>query len=238
MIECNGLSVKSILRDISFKLNEGELTVILGKNGSGKTTLFRTLSGNMPFSGEIRINGKDITLYSTKERSGLIAVMPQNLPVPDITLKRLVSFGRQPYTGFSGRLSEDDNTAVDSAIEAVGLTDIVHRHLPLLSGGERRLSYFAMMLAQSTPILLCDEPTASLDTEHQKKILRLLTEQRSNGKTILCILHDVNQAIEIADRVLVLDKGRLIYDGIEPFELPASHFGLTEYICGDKKLYL
>lgn len=238
MIECNNLSVKSILRDICIKLNKGEITVIIGKNGSGKTTLLRALSGNMPFSGEITVDGKDIRRYKPNELSKLMAVMPQNLPAPDITLKRLVSFGRHPYTGFSGRLSESDNKVTDTAIEAAGLTDIADRAVPLLSGGERRLAYFAMTLAQCTPLLFCDEPTANLDAEHQKRLLSLLCKERDNGKTVVCVLHDINQALEIGDRILVLDKGALIHDGKDAGDLPLTHFGLNKYVCGNKTLYL
>ena len=150
---------------------------------------------------------------------------------PDISLRKLVSFGRHPYTGPSGRLSESDDNAVTSAIKAVGLSDITDRNINLLSGGEKRLAYFAMMLAQSTPILFCDEPTANLDTEHQKEILSLLSGQRCQGKTVLCVLHDINQAIAIADRILLIDKGELTFDGT-PDELvknriPEEHFGLV-----------
>lgn len=238
MIECNVLSVNGILKNISFSLNNGEITVIIGKNGCGKTTLLRCLSGSAEYTGEVKINKKNVKYYTKKELSQLLAVMPQNIPAPDITLKKLVSFGRQPYTGFSGRLSESDTVLVDSIIKTVGLSDISNRALPLLSGGERRLSYFAMLLAQTTPIIFCDEPTANLDPEHQKAILQLISDQRSQGKTVVCVLHDINQALEIADRVLVLDKGELIFNGKDLAGLPVSHFGLKEYICDNKKLYL
>ncbi|MBR6513236.1 MAG: ABC transporter ATP-binding protein [Clostridia bacterium] len=238
MIECKNLSVKGILRDISFKANAAEITVIIGKNGSGKTTLLRCLSNAVGYKGEVFINNKEVKCYGKNELSRLIALMPQSLPLPDVSLRRLVGFGRAPYTGFSGRLSLEDNKIIDSAIQAVGLGNIADRSITLLSGGERRLAYFAMLLCQSTPVIICDEPTANLDTEHQKAILSLLCKQRELGKTVICVLHDINQTVEIADRILLIDSGTLSFYGTELYDLPVSHFGLTEYDCNGKKLYL
>ena len=238
MVECKRLSVKNILSDISFKVNKGEICVIIGKNGSGKTTLLRAISSNIPYKGEVLIQGKkDLGI---KARAMVIASMPQTLPIVPVTVRRLVAFGRQPYTGITGTLSKEDKDIVEAVIGETGISDIADKNVSVISGGERRKAFFAMMTAQRSPILLCDEPCANLDTEHQKQILSLLKMQKAKGNTVLCVLHDLNQAIEIADRILLLDGGRLAFDGTPEglSDIPERHFGLTKYVCEDKTLYL
>lgn len=231
MVECRSLSVKNILSDISFKINKGELCVVIGKNGCGKTTLLRAISSNIAYKGNIIISGTVLKDIKPIDRAKMIASMPQTLPVVPVTVKRLISFGRQPYTGITGILTKSDKQLVNNVIEEIGLEEIADRNVSIISGGERRKAFFAMMLAQGSQILLCDEPTANLDAEHQRQILELLKKQKSKGNTVLCVLHDINQAIAIADRILLIDGGRIIFNGT-PDELitqkiPEEHFRLT-----------
>lgn len=217
MITCSNLSVsygkKNILDHLNFSVKQGELAVIIGRNGSGKTTLFKALSNAVPYKGSILVQGTDVRSIHPSRRARLLSVMPQQLPTPELTVRDLVAFGRHPYTGFSGILSAADWEIVDETIAHLGLSQLSSSHVNQLSGGECRKAFFAMSLAQKAPLLLVDEPCANLDPEHCKYILSLLKARRDVGDTILCILHDVNHAFSIADRILALDCGKLVFDG-------------------------
>lgn len=234
MVNCKDLSVslqgRSLLRDISFQVKQGSLCVILGKNGSGKTTLLRALSGALPYRGSLTVGGRELQSLSPRERARSLALMAQNLPAPAIPLRRLLSFGRQPYCGFSGNLTPADWQVVDRVLADSGLEPLEKRLVSQLSGGQRRKAFFAMLLVQQAPLLLADEPCANLDSEVSKEILALLRGRRDQGDTVLCVLHDLNQALEIADQLLVMDQGQLCFDGSpEAFceaGLPQTLFGL------------
>jgi len=235
MVNCRDLSVtlqgRRLLEGVSFTVERGSLCVILGQNGGGKTTLLRTLSGVLPYEGSLTVDGRELRSLSPRERARTLALMAQNLPEPAIPLRRLLSFGRQPYCGFSGTLSPQDWQVVDRVLSTCGLEPLAQRLVSQLSGGQRRKAFFAMLLAQEAPLILADEPCANLDSEVSKEILALLRSRREQGDTLLCVLHDLNQALEIADQLLVIDQGRLVFDGSpEAFcaqGLPKQLFGLT-----------
>ncbi|MBR5452974.1 MAG: ABC transporter ATP-binding protein [Clostridia bacterium] len=251
MIECSSLSCsigkKQILSDIDLTAKNGKITVIIGPNGSGKTSLLRCISGAVGkkelSSGNILINGKNTVDYSAKERAGVLSFMPQALPMPQITVFELVSYGRSPYIGSFGMLSEKDKKAVYSAIARVSLSDLCDTSVSVLSGGERQLAYFAMLIAQETSNLLLDEPTASLDEKHKAKIFDELTKLKKDNKAILLILHDITEAVRIADNICVLDNGKSVFCGTsEQFiqsDIPKTVFGVTpyQYINDGKSTY-
>ena len=239
MLQYNHLTVtygkRTILNNISFTVKKGELTVIIGKNGSGKTTLLHALSSLVPYKGEILADAVPLSALTPALRAKMIAVMPQILPQPPITVRRLVAFGRQPFTGFSGVLSANDWEIVDEMLALTGLEALQESFVDKISGGERRKAFFAMMLAQKAPLLLADEPCANLDPEYSKYILSMLKSRKAAGDTILCVLHDINQAFEIADRLLVIDQGHLIFDGT-PAQAASKHipqdlFSLSAVTC-------
>ncbi|MBR5515494.1 MAG: ABC transporter ATP-binding protein [Clostridia bacterium] len=217
MIECKNLSVKggntTILSNISLKAKQGEIAVILGKNGSGKTTLLRAISSSIPYKGEIFIGGRNIKEYSKKMLSQLVALMPQSPPVVPLTVKELVSLGRYPYTGISGILSENDKNEIAKAIKSTKIEDIEHKRADIISGGERKKAYFAMMLARDPQILLLDEPSSNLDIPYQRYFTNMLKSCQNSGKTTICVLHDINHAIEIAQRIILLEDSRIVFNG-------------------------
>ncbi len=248
MVECEKLTVKIdkkiLVDDVSCKIPDGKLAVILGKNGSGKTTLLRAINQNIRYNGKVLVDGQDIKKMSLLDKAKLIATMPQSLPQPPVSLRKLVSFGRHPYVGYSGRLSPKDHQIVDELLAKHQLLDIADRRIDLCSGGERRKAFFAMMLCQQSKILLVDEPTANLDVPYVKHMLKALKACRLEGKTVITILHDINQAIELADIILVMDKGKLIFQGdakqLMEDNIPEKVFQMQKIRCieGDHEFYV
>lgn len=239
MIECKNVRIclgkRAVIEDISFSAPDGQITVLLGKNGSGKTTLLRAMAGGIPYQGSICVQTREIRSLRARQRARLIGLMPQMLPAPDITVRELVSYGRQPYTGLSGNLSAADWQAVDTVIAGTGLGALRDESLGRISGGERQKAYFAMLLAQDCPCLLLDEPGAHLDAGNMNDLSAFLTAARQEGKTVLAVLHDLNRALTIADRLVVIDSGRRIFEGpplaLSASDIPDRIFGLRRLQC-------
>lgn len=231
-------SKKEILHEIGFDANRAEISVILGKNGSGKTTLLRAVSGALAYRGSITVAGREIRTMKSRERARTLALMPQMFRAPDISVRDLVSFGRQPYAGLSGILSAADKAAVEGALERTGLLPLADLRMTAISGGERQKAYFAMLLAQDTPVLLLDEPGAHLDMAYRRQLADMLRAERDAGKTVVAVFHDLNRAAELADRLLVINGGTLLFDGAaqELFDsdIPREIFGLERCRCLDK----
>ena len=217
MLQCNNVGVtlggKEILQNISFALRPNAFTAVLGKNGSGKSTLAACICAQQKHTGQITLDGDAITSLSPRERAQRIAVLPQNVPTPNLSVRQLVSLGRNPYIGLSRRMGEDDYAAIDRALTRTDLTAFADRMLPTLSGGERQRAYLAMILAQDADILLLDEPTTYMDIRAEAEFLQLLKSLTAEGKTLLVILHNLTLAAKFADDMLILADGRQIFCG-------------------------
>lgn len=217
MLEIRNISVayhrQVALKDLSLVAKPGEILAIIGPNGAGKTTLINAASGVLPLSkGSIHVNNQDILSLSSKNRAQTIAVVPQARSLPAaFTVFQTVLLGRTPYLGWMGKPSQEDTSKVQAALERVNLDSIAHRSIGAISGGEQQRVLLARALAQATPILMLDEPTAHLDIRYQSGFLdvvqELATEQRL---TILMALHDLNLAAIYAHRILLLVEGRMI----------------------------
>lgn len=204
------------LKEISTRIPEGKITSVIGPNGSGKSTLLGALSQHhRPHSGGIVLDGRDLAAYKPKELAKRLAVVHQhNEAPPDMTVEKLVSYGRLPYRSLLKPESEEDRQAMEWALSCTGLLDKRELRLTQLSGGEQQRVWVAMSLAQRTPLLLLDEPTTYLDIYHQIELLELIrTLNREHGLTIVMVLHDMNQAIRYSDRILVMKEGRLEAEG-------------------------
>ena len=209
-------SVKVVAEGITDVIRSGELTCLLGENGAGKSTLLRTLSGFLPpLSGEISILGKPLRIYKEKELATVIGVvLTEKTQLQNMTAAELVGMGRSPYTGFWGRLSAEDRLKVDEAIEMVGIGALRERMVQTLSDGERQKVMIAKALAQETPIIFLDEPTAFLDYPSKVEILHLLHRlSREMGKTIFLSTHDLELALQIADVLWLMARGRGVKTG-------------------------
>ena len=209
-----GYGEKTVLQDLTFSIEPGSVTTLVGPNGCGKTTLLRALTGQLSqTAGEISICGRELSSYSRKELARTVALLPQTRNTPDLTVEALVEHGRYPHLGFSRRLSEKDRQIVSRAMDQ---TDVAHlAHLPLgeLSGGQQQRAYIAMALAQDAQIIALDEPTAHLDLQHQFELLELVRRLQAAGKTVVLVLHDLDHALRYSDRLVLLQQGRLVQWG-------------------------
>ena len=209
-------SVRTVAEGINGAIRSGELTCLLGANGVGKSTLLRTLAAFQPaISGEILISRKEeggtrkeISSLTDKELSKLVGVVLTEKPdVRNMSVRELVSLGRSPYTGFWGTYTDEDLRIVDEAIEMVGITDLVRRPVHTLSDGERQKVMIAKALAQQTPVIFLDEPTAFLDYPSKVEVLQLLRRiSREAEKTIFLSTHDVELALQLADTIWLMRK--------------------------------
>ena len=226
--------VKSVAEHISGAIRSGELTCLLGANGVGKSTLLRTLSAFQPkTSGQIVIEGRELDTYTDKELSRRIGVVLTEKPdVRNMTVRELVSLGRSPYTGFWGTYSRDDLQIVDEAIAQVGIETLSRRMVQTLSDGERQKVMIAKALAQQTPVIYLDEPTAFLDYPSKVEVLQLLRRiSRTAGKIIFLSTHDVELALQLADTIWLMSREEPIAIG-SPRQL-ASEGVLGRFIQRD-----
>lgn len=208
-----GYGKEPIVRNISFRVDKGEVLGILGPNGSGKSTLLKIISGILPKqSGSVRIDGQDSGVYSQKEFARKVAVLPQlHAHAFSHTVKDTVALGRYPHqSGLFASWSQEDERAVNEALDYTGITRYKDHVIELLSGGEQQRVFVAQALAQEAPILLLDEPTNHLDIAHQQQLLDTIRNHAvEKGVTVISVFHDINLASLYCDRLLLMDKGRV-----------------------------
>ena len=201
--------VITVAEGINGTICSRELTCLLGANGVGKSTLLRTLSAFQPkIQGEIMIGGRDLSDWTDKELSRLIGVVLTEKPdVRNMTARELVSLGRSPYTGFWGTCTKEDMDIVNDSLQQVGSSDLAERQIDTLSDGERQKVMIAKALAQQTPVIYLDEPTAFLDFPSKVEVLLLLRRiSQASQKVIFLSTHDVELALQVADRIWLMDK--------------------------------
>ncbi len=212
---------KAIVKEMDLRIPRGKITVLVGSNGSGKSTLLRGLARLMkPKEGAVYLDSASIVRMSTKEVAKRLGILPQGPAAPEgLTVKELVAQGRYPHQRWYEQWSDDDQTMVEEALELTGMTELADRSLEALSGGQRQKAWIAMTLAQGTRILILDEPTTYLDMAHQVEVLDLLSElQETEGRTIVMVLHDLNQACRYAHHLVAIREGRIFTQG-EPSEV-------------------
>lgn len=198
-----------VVEDISLSLPCGRLVCLLGPNGAGKSTLLRTLCGfQPPIAGTVTISGSDITTMSAAEVARLVSVvLTDRPPTPSLTAAEMVGMGRAPYTGFWGRLSDDDRRLVSEAMQTVGIAPLATRRMGRLSDGERQKVMIAKALAQHTPVIVLDEPTAFLDYPSKVAVMKTLARlAHDEGKTILMSTHDLELAAQLGDELMEIEN--------------------------------
>ena len=228
-----GYDHRVVTPDIYASLVPGELTSLLGPNGVGKSTLLRTLCTFLsPLKGDIILEGRTISTLSNAQLSKLIGVVLTERPdVQNMTVRDMVGMGRSPYTGFLGRLTAEDEQYVTEAIKLAGITALETRMFNTLSDGERQKVMIAKVLAQQTPIIILDEPTAFLDFPSKVEMMRLLRRlAHEMQKIIFLSTHDVEMALQLSDRLWIMYPGEVIIG--KPAELSQSG-ELSRFIQSD-----
>lgn len=205
-----------IILDLDLAIPAGEITILVGPNGCGKSTLLRGLARLLkPRAGTVYLNGEDIFKQSTKAVAKQLGILPQGPVAPEgLTVRDLVAMGRYPHQNWLQQWSKEDEKLVEQALAITDMTPLANRGLDALSGGQRQRAWIAMALAQNTEILLLDEPTTFLDLAHQVEVLDLLYElNQSKGRTIVMVLHDLNQACRYADHLVAVRQGQVYAQG-------------------------
>lgn len=205
-----------ILTSVSARISRGKITTLIGPNGCGKSTLMNLMTKNLKASaGGIYLDGTDIRDISLKNFSKKVAIVHQYNTAPkDISVKRLVGYGRMPYLSFYRGLSKEDEFMIEWAMDTTEIRELQERKMDSLSGGQKQRVFIAMALAQKTGILLLDEPTTYLDIRYQIQILELLQRlNRDYGMTIVMVLHDINQSICYSDEIIGMKQGELVIHG-------------------------
>ena len=212
-----GKKEKIVHQHLNFQLHAGELTCLLGANGAGKSTLLRTLSASQPsLAGELHMLNKPVSEYTEKERSRTIGVvLTDKTFTGGLSVYELVALGRQPHTGFFGRLTKEDRRIVEEAMENVGIAHKAKNYTAELSDGERQKVMIAKALVQECPLILLDEPTAFLDVVSRIEIMHLLHRLAiEQDKAILLSTHDIEQALVLSDKLWLLTKGEGLQYGV------------------------
>lgn len=199
---------------LSTEIAAGRVVALVGPNGAGKSSLLKALACLVPAGGDVRWNGRSLTRLDARERARLVAYLPQSpaahwpMPVRDV-----VALGRLPHRGFGARPGPDDAAAVDGAMRSTDVAGLAGRSVDELSGGEAARVQLARALAVEAPILLVDEPVASLDPYHQLKIMAQLADCAARGALVIAVLHDLALAARFAGLMLLLHDGRLVASG-------------------------
>lgn len=231
---------RQVAENLTVEIPDGAITAIIGPNACGKSTLLRALSRLLsPRSGQVLLSGDDVKKLAPKELARKLGLLPQSSVAPfGITVADSVGRGRFPHQRMLQQWSVQDEAAVQAAMEATGVTELADRAVEELSGGQRQRVWIAMLLAQDTPVMLLDEPTTYLDVAHQLDVLELCRRlNRDEGRTMLLVLHDLNQAARYADHLVVLRNGELAAAGrpadVLTEELLTHVFGLTAKVLPD-----
>lgn len=209
-----GYPGRTLFEHVNLSFNRGELTALIGRNGTGKSTLLRTIMGLLkPLQGQILIGGDSIHALPQREVAVRISfVSTENVRASNLKVNNLVGLGRAPYTNWIGSLTDADREIVQQSLRLVGLESFGEKNVSTLSDGECQRVMIARSLAQDTPVILLDEPTAFLDLPNKYEIVLLLRSlAREQGKTILFSTHDLNVALELCDPIVMIDQGKFLY---------------------------
>ncbi|MGL5446435.1 MAG: ABC transporter ATP-binding protein [Rhabdaerophilum sp.] len=206
---------RAIIENISLSFEPGRFVALIGPNGAGKTTLLKALAGLIRAEGSVQISGQNLASISQQERAIRIAYLPQGHQVHWPLLARdVVALGRYPHgLNDPARLMPDHARAIETAMARTDTIQLADQPVQTLSGGERARVMLARVMAVEAPILLADEPTASLDPRHQISVMQDLKDESRRGTLVIAVTHDLSLAARLADEIVLLDKGRLVAQG-------------------------
>ncbi|CAM3354141.1 ABC transporter ATP-binding protein [Nocardioides dubius] len=242
-LEARGLTLgyqdRAVVEGLDLTIPDGAFTAVVGANACGKSTLLRALVRLLePRAGEVLLDGRALSGWKARDLARVLGFLPQSATAPEgIRVEALVRRGRYPHQSLLGTWSSGDAEAVATAMADAGVADLADRAVSDLSGGQRQRVWIAMVLAQQTPYLLLDEPTTFLDIAHQYELLRLLRRLVDQGRTVVAVLHDLNQACRFADHVVALRAGRIVASGtpaeVVTAELVAEVFAMESIVVPD-----
>ncbi|GGT20581.1 ABC transporter ATP-binding protein [Streptomyces kurssanovii] len=231
---------RTVVHELDLAVPDGQVTVIVGPNACGKSTTLRALGRLLkPKGGAVLLDGAELSAIPTKKIARSIGLLPQSPVAPEaITVADLVARGRQPHQHWWQQWSQEDERAVTDAMERTDVTALADRPVDELSGGQRQRVWIAMALAQETDLLLLDEPTTFLDIAHQVEVLDLVRQlNHERGRTVVAVLHDLNQAARYADHLVAMKAGRIVAEGapadIVTAELVREVFGMESVVVPD-----
>ena len=244
MIDVNNLSLTYdgntlIIDQLDLTIEKQSVTALVGPNGCGKSTLLRGISRLLkPKTGSVHLDGRKVHSMKAKELAREMGILPQSPSVPEgLTVPELVAQGRYPHQSWFQQWSGEDERIVQDALNTTTLTEFADRPVDTLSGGQRQRAWVAMALAQQTDVLLLDEPTTYLDMAYQVDVLDLLEDLNQDGRTIVMVLHDLNQAARYADHIVALREGQIVTQGpprsVMTSETIQQVFGLQTQIIDD-----
>lgn len=211
---CSGYEGKKVLHHVNAVFESGKVTVLVGPNGCGKSTLLKSIVRIAPHSsGEILVGGMPVEKMSTRKLAQNVAYLAQNKKAPDISVIKMVLHGRFAYLNYPRKYRPQDYEIAKDALEWAGMSERSHEIVSKLSGGMQQKVYIAMALAQDADTILMDEPTTYLDIVHQLRLMEMARQLAKEGKAVVMVLHDLTQALRIADKVLVLKEGKIIAQG-------------------------
>lgn len=234
-----GYDDETVVENLSFAVPDGEFTVLVGPNACGKSTLLKALARTIePRAGAVLLDGRPLRTYRSKAVARRVAMLPQSPIAPEaISVRDLVSRGRFPHQSLLRQWTGADAGTVDDAMATTGIADLAHRPVSELSGGQRQRAWIAMVLAQQTDILLLDEPTTFLDIAHQYEVLDICARLHAAGRTVVAVLHDLNQAARYATQLVFMRSGQLLAQGppaeVMTDDLVADAFGMRCRIMTD-----
>lgn len=239
LLSAEGVSARynegEVLHKVSLSFKGGKITAVIGPNGSGKSTLLKTLIGLVPKTEGIIISeGVSLDKLSASAIARKIAYLPQIKSIPELSVRTMVLHGRFSHLSYPRRYRMEDIKAVEEALKTVGIEDLADKNVSSLSGGTVQLVFLAMALAQSSPVILMDEPTSFLDIAHQIKLMELCKALVRDGKAIVTVMHDIPMTLKYADEVAVMWEGRIAVTGT-PLQVYES--GILDKVFGVRVKY-
>lgn len=249
MVELHGISFAypgqgQLLDGVSLRFPENKITAILGPNGSGKSTLLKVACRLLkPSHGRVTLSGQDIAKLRPRELAKQVALLSQSNQPPEIPVRDLVAYGRYPHQRYGHGLTRQDEEIVERAMVQVKIAESRDHLVSRLSGGQQQRAYIAMALAQDTPVVFLDEPTTCLDVHICFEIMELVRSLHEAGKTVIMVLHDLSLALEYADHVILMDRGRIAAQG-SPQEIISAgvldevfHIRTRQFSADGKPIY-